>query len=56
MGATYAKYFRLLGHLGRYTLNRELSLRGNFLVKISVEVLWLGIMVAFAVWLGKKAA
>src|SRR3954471_23200686 len=38
---------RLLGHLGRYTLNRELSLRGNFLVKISVEVLWLGIMVAF---------
>ena len=41
------KYLRLLGHLGRYTLNRELAFRGNFLVKISVEVLWLGILVAF---------
>lgn len=47
MAATLGKYLRLLGHLGRYTLNRELSLRGNFLVKISVEVLWLGIMIAF---------
>jgi ABC-2 type transport system permease protein len=45
--ATVGKYLRLLGHLARYTLNRELALRGNFLVKISVEVLWLGILVAF---------
>ena len=30
-----------------YTLNRELAFRGNFLVKVSVEVLWLGILVAF---------
>ncbi len=41
------KYFRLLGSLALYTLNRELSFRGNFLVKVSVEVLWLAIMLAF---------
>jgi ABC-2 type transport system permease protein len=41
------KYFRLLGHLARYTLTREMAFRGNFLVKVSVEVLWLGILVAF---------
>ena len=40
-------YGRLLGSLSRYTLARELSLRGNFLVKVAVEVIWLGIMVAF---------
>src|SRR5271166_5280640 len=45
--ATVAKYLRLLGHLARYTLNRELAFRGNFLVKVSVEALWLGIMIAF---------
>jgi ABC-2 type transport system permease protein len=45
--ATAGKYLRLLGHLARYTLARELAFRGNFLVKVSVEVLWLGIMVAF---------
>jgi ABC-2 type transport system permease protein len=42
-----ARYLRLLGSLGRYTLARELSLRGNFLVKISVEVIWLGILLVF---------
>jgi ABC-2 type transport system permease protein len=42
-----AKYGRLVLSLSRYTLARELSLRGNFLVKVSVEVIWLGIMVAF---------
>jgi len=42
-----ARYARLLAHLGRYTLSRELAFRGNFLVKVSVEVLWLGILVAF---------
>jgi len=45
--ATFGKYLRMLTHLARYTLNRELAFRGNFLVKISVEVLWLGILVAF---------
>ena len=42
-----ARYARLLGGLSRYTLARELSLRGNFLVKVSVEVIWLGIIIAF---------
>ena len=36
-----------LGRLGRYTLARELAFRGNFLVKVSVEVLWLAILLAF---------
>ena len=35
------------GSLARYTLSRELAFRGNFLVKVSVEVLWLGILLAF---------
>jgi ABC-2 type transport system permease protein len=41
------RYTRLLGHLGKYTLARELAFRGNFLVKVSVEVLWLSILLAF---------
>jgi ABC-2 type transport system permease protein len=41
------RYARLLASLARYTLTRELAFRGNFLVKVSVEVIWLGILVAF---------
>ena len=41
------RYARLLKTLGSFTLIRELSLRGNFLIKVSVEVLWLGILMAF---------
>jgi ABC-2 type transport system permease protein len=41
------RYLRLLRQLARYTLTRELAFRGNFLVKVSVEVLWLGILTAF---------
>src|SRR4051794_25849585 len=41
------RYVRLMGSLGRYALARELSFRGNFLAKVSVEVLWLGILLAF---------
>jgi ABC-2 type transport system permease protein len=41
------RYLRLLGSLGVYTLSRELAFRGNFLVKVSVEVIWLGILLAF---------
>src|ERR1700733_2011949 len=44
---TLGRYFRLMGSLARYTLTRELAFRGNFLVKVSVEVLWLAILVAF---------
>jgi ABC-2 type transport system permease protein len=41
------RYLRTLASLARFTLTRELAFRGNFLVKISVEVLWLAILVAF---------
>jgi ABC-2 type transport system permease protein len=41
------RYLRLLGSLARYTLARELAFRGNFLVKVSVEIIWLGILLAF---------
>jgi ABC-2 type transport system permease protein len=41
------KYARLLGFLGKYTLARELAFRSNFLVKVSVEALWLFILLAF---------
>jgi ABC-2 type transport system permease protein len=45
--AGMTRYLRLIRSLGMYTLNRELAFRGNFLVKVSVEVIWLGILLAF---------
>jgi len=45
--ATTWRYLRMFGQLSRYTLARELAFRENFLVKISVEVLWLSILLAF---------
>jgi ABC-2 type transport system permease protein len=42
-----ARYFRLLRALGRYSLARELAFRGNFIARITVEVLWLGILLIF---------
>lgn len=42
-----ARYFRLILALARYGLLRELAFRGNFVVKVAVEVLWLGILLAF---------
>ena len=42
-----ARYLRLWIALGRFGLARELAFRSNFLVKISVEVLWLAILLAF---------
>ena len=47
MIAALLRYVRMMGHLARYTLSRELAFRGNFLVKVSVELLWLGILIAF---------
>jgi viologen exporter family transport system permease protein len=43
----FLRYFRLIGALGRYGMARELAFRGNFIAKITVEVLWLGILVIF---------
>jgi viologen exporter family transport system permease protein len=41
------RYLRLLGALSRFSLLRELAFRTNFLAKISVEVLWLGVLILF---------
>jgi len=41
------RYVRLMLALGRFSLLRELAFRTNFLAKISVEVLWLGILILF---------
>jgi ABC-2 type transport system permease protein len=41
------RYLRLLGALGRYGLARELAFRGNFLAKLAVEIIWLGILLIF---------
>ncbi|MCE2805890.1 MAG: ABC-2 family transporter protein [Gemmataceae bacterium] len=40
-------YFRLLGAFGRFSLNREMAFRGNFLMKVLLEVVWLGILLLF---------
>ena len=41
------RYFRLMSAFARFGLANELAFRANFLVKISVEVLWLGILLMF---------
>ena len=45
--AELLRYTRLFGALSRFTLAREMAFRGNFLAKVSVEVLWLAILLAF---------
>jgi ABC-2 type transport system permease protein len=45
VGAT--RYLRIWFALGRFGLVRELAFRGNFLVKVSVEVLWFVILLVF---------
>lgn len=42
-----ASYLRLLGAFGRFSLNRELAFRGNFLMKVLLEMVWLGILLLF---------
>src|SRR5438477_9328440 len=42
-----ARYARIIGALGRYGLARELAFRGNFVVKVFVEILWLSILLVF---------
>lgn len=47
MQATLPRYLRLFAAFARYSLARELAFRGNFLAKITVELLWLGILLLF---------
>src|SRR5207302_6182288 len=42
-----ARYFRVYIALARYGLARELAFRGNFLIKMFVEILWLLVVLAF---------
>ena len=42
-----ARYLRLWFALGRFGLARELAFRANFLVKITVELLWFAILLIF---------
>jgi ABC-2 type transport system permease protein len=42
-----SRYFRLLYAFARFSLAQELAFRGNFLVKVFVEVLWLAILLFF---------
>jgi ABC-2 type transport system permease protein len=42
-----SRYLRLIVAQARYGLARELAFRGNFLVKVSVEVLWFFLLIAF---------
>jgi ABC-2 type transport system permease protein len=42
-----ARYFRLFTALARYGLAREFAFRANFLVRLSVEVIWLAILLLF---------
>jgi ABC-2 type transport system permease protein len=44
---TVSRYLRLWLAFARFGLLRELSFRTNFLVKLLVEVLWLGILLVF---------
>jgi ABC-2 type transport system permease protein len=45
--AGIARHLRLFWALARYSLARELAFRANFLAKVSVEVLWLLILIVF---------
>src|SRR5260370_37815101 len=42
-----ARYFRLWFALGRFGLLREMAFRSNFLVRLSVEVIWFVVMLIF---------
>jgi ABC-2 type transport system permease protein len=41
------RYFRLLAAFARFGLASEMAFRANFLVKLFVEALWLGILLVF---------
>ncbi len=43
----HSAYLRLFWALARFGLLRELAFRGNFVVKMAVELIWLGILLAF---------
>src|SRR5688500_7542016 len=44
---TFARYFTLWTALAKFSLLGELAFRANFLLKVFVELLWLGILLLF---------
>jgi len=42
-----SRYFRLYSAFARFSFSRELIFRGNFLAKMSVELIWLFLMLVF---------
>jgi ABC-2 type transport system permease protein len=42
-----ARYFRLFAAFGRFSLVNEMAFRANYVMKVLVEVLWLGILLVF---------
>src|SRR5437868_181690 len=45
--AAVGRYFRLWTAFARFALVNEMAFRGNFLIKIVVEVLWLAMLLVF---------
>jgi ABC-2 type transport system permease protein len=41
------RYLRLFGAFGRFSLLGEMAFRGNYLLKVAVEILWLVLMLIF---------
>src|SRR5947209_20562174 len=50
------RYFRLLGSFARFSLANALAFRGNFLMKVLVELLWLFILLIFYDTIFKKTS
>jgi ABC-2 type transport system permease protein len=42
-----ARYLRLLAAFGRFSLASEMAFRANYVMKVLVEMLWLGILLVF---------
>ena len=42
-----SRYFRLYSAFARFSFTRELMFRGNFVAKMSVELLWVVLMLVF---------
>lgn len=46
-GRSPASYLRLFGVFARFSLAREMAFRGNFVMKVLLELVWLVILLAF---------
>lgn len=43
-----SSYFRLLTVFAKYSLAREMAFRGNFAMKVLLELVWLAILLIFS--------